>query len=87
MYRLRNAIQSLKAGPLESPLTFRKTDFWQEVAVEFNEVAKELEELRLRNDELERQVKSMAGAIKPASPVLVDLKPANHTIPIAIQDA
>lgn len=43
--RLRNALKDLTEGRAVAPLKFRENDFWQEIAVNFNEA------MRLRRDE------------------------------------
>jgi hypothetical protein len=46
IYRLRSSMRALAAGEQVSPLRFRNDDFWQEVAEEFNAVAKHQEQLK-----------------------------------------
>jgi hypothetical protein len=59
MFRLRHAIENLKNGNENSPLVFRKNDFWQPVASDFNLVVNEVESLRARNRELETELESL----------------------------
>ena len=59
MFRLRNALRALPTEAQESPLTFRKGDFWPEAAIEFNSVAAQYDGLRRRNAELESELKKL----------------------------
>ncbi len=49
--RLRHGMRTLARGQSVPPITFRKNDFWYEFAEEFNAVARELEELRQREQD------------------------------------
>jgi hypothetical protein len=42
IYRLRSSLQALSRGETVQPIRFRKSDFWQELAGDFNVVATEL---------------------------------------------
>jgi hypothetical protein len=42
VYRLRSTMMSIKRGEETPELKFRSVDFWQEMAVEFNEMVTEL---------------------------------------------
>ncbi len=44
MYRLHQTIKALAAGEPQSPLNFRKNDYWQEVAQDFNALVERLNE-------------------------------------------
>jgi hypothetical protein len=48
IFRLRSSLQALNRGDAHKPIAFRDGDFWQELAVEFNQAADEL--TRFRND-------------------------------------
>lgn len=45
IYRMRSALKSLAQGDSIAPLVFREGDFWQELAADFNAVAKRLKGL------------------------------------------
>jgi len=59
MFRLRHALRALPVNEKAAELTFRSGDFWPEVAVEFNAVAKQFEALRQRNAVLERELHAL----------------------------
>jgi len=59
MFRLRSALRALPVKDQASPLSFRSGDFWPEVAVEFNQVAKQFDALRQRNSELENELREL----------------------------
>jgi len=46
IYRLRSSLQALNRGEAVPPIRFRKSDFWQELAGDFNVVSTELAHLR-----------------------------------------
>jgi hypothetical protein len=48
VYRLRRAMRELAAGEHVAPLKFRKADFWQDLAQEFNAIAERQQELEKR---------------------------------------
>ncbi len=44
--RLRSALREAAAGELSQPLVFRKSDFWQDMAVNYNALRERLQEER-----------------------------------------
>lgn len=46
IFRLRHQMRDLAKGKPTAPLTFREGDYWQEVADSFNQIRRELLELR-----------------------------------------
>jgi hypothetical protein len=46
IFRLRASLQALNRGETVKPIAFRDGDFWQDLAGEFNQAAKELQRLR-----------------------------------------
>jgi len=57
--RLRRALRELAAGECTSPLKFRDTDYWHDLAGDFNQLSTTLTEARSRIDELERRVEEL----------------------------
>jgi hypothetical protein len=51
IFRLRASLQALNRGEAVKPIAFRDGDFWQELAVEFNQAAEELKRLRTAESE------------------------------------
>lgn len=43
VFRLRRAMRDLKEGKFHGELSFRDNDYWQEMAEEFNQIAKQME--------------------------------------------
>ena len=56
--RLRNALNDLKEGRSIAPLKFRENDFWQEIAVNFNEA------MKLRRETSESEPSVADGGVK-----------------------
>ena len=52
MYRLRTELRNLATGQPARPIKFRKGDFWQEAAGDFNHVLGQLDRLKIENDQL-----------------------------------
>jgi nitrogen fixation/metabolism regulation signal transduction histidine kinase len=48
VYRLRQAMSELREGKFRGNLKFRDNDYWQEMASEFNELAKQMEAWKLQ---------------------------------------
>jgi len=51
IYRLRTAMQALATGEAVQPITFRKGDFWPELASDFNAVLRRVNHLDDSDDE------------------------------------
>lgn len=56
MFRIRTELKRMAAGETHRPIAFRQGDFWLEAAADFNVVAKEIESLKTRNQELETEL-------------------------------
>ncbi len=67
MVRLRASMRALTRGETVEPLRFRKGDFWQEAAEEFNSLATQV--AQMRSELAERQGREGADAAEPAEPI------------------
>ena len=56
MYRLRTALESVSRGDKVDAIRFRKGDFWQEVAGDFNTVVAQMETLKEQNKQLKAEI-------------------------------
>lgn len=56
MFRLRTSLKKLAGEQSTAPISFRKGDFWQEAADDFNHVCKMVETLQTENAELRSQI-------------------------------
>lgn len=62
LVRLRNGMRALARGERVAPIRFRKGDFWQEFAQEFNAVAARLNQLQSDRDSTESEEEELAGS-------------------------
>ena len=68
LYRLRRSLRAMAAGEHVEPVEFRKGDFWQEVAEEFNAVAAYIDSLK----------HDAAAAKRPDKMATLEMEPLRH---------
>jgi len=64
LVRLRNGMRALARGERVPPIRFRKGDFWQEFAKEFNAVAARLNLLQADSEATEAEEAELAGSTR-----------------------
>ena len=83
MVRLKHAIRELTDNGHSNPIRFRKDDYWQEMAVDFNRLQERFQLNSRHNQASEIDIADSALSQHADEPV----NPSEHCIPLAIPQA